>query len=209
MIEQNERRELRFMKSLGLNSAAFGDDMRGDLELVDGKVRFKPGNRFAWWMDIYRDEGMGPMPFYGFQPVGAGNNLSWLDKAGLAEPFTPAWTTAYRSVVEEGQRLGKERGWPEILWYISDELSNHGEPGGKQGVELAKALAGIPGTRLIASMNGPWEHVMVPHVTISMPNIAFPITDETVKMIHDAGSELWLYICGLRTRGCGFSGIFD
>ena len=37
---------------------------------------------------------------------------------------------------------------------------------------------------------------MVPHVTISMPNIAFPITDETVKMIHDAGSELWLYNCG-------------
>ncbi len=196
MIEQNERRELRFMKSIGLNSAAFGDDMRGDLELADGKVRFKPGNRFAWWMDIYRDEGMGPMAFYGFQPIGAGNNLSWLDKAGLAEPFTPAWNTAFRSVVEEGQRLGKEHGWPEILWYISDELSNHGEPGGKQGVELAKALAGIPGARLIASMNGPWEHVMVPYLTISMPNIAFPITDETVKMIRDAGSELWLYNCG-------------
>ena len=37
---------------------------------------------------------------------------------------------------------------------------------------------------------------MVPHLTLSMPNIAFPITDETVRMIREAGSELWLYNCG-------------
>jgi len=196
MIDQNERRALRFMASLGLNSVAFGDDLRGDLELRDGEVSLKPDNRLALWMDLYRDAGMGPMPFYGFQPIGAGNNLSWLDRDGLAEPFTPAWTRAYRSLVESCQRLGRERGWPEILWYISDELSNHGEPGAQKGVALAKALAGLPGARVIASMNGPWEHIMVPHLTLSMPNIAFPITDETVAMIRDAGSELWLYNCG-------------
>ena len=45
-------------------------------------------------------------------------------------------------------------------------------------------------------MNGPWEHIMVPHLNISMPNIAFPITEETVKKVRDSGSELWLYNCG-------------
>lgn len=196
IIIENERRELRFMKSLGLNSVAFGDDLRRDLELVDGKVRLKPDNRFALWMDLYKEAGMGPMPFYGFQPLGAGNLLAWLEREKLKERFTPQWNTAYRSFVEECQRIGKERGWPEILWYISDELSNHGEEGAKLGVELAKALKGMPGVRTIASMNGPWEHIMVPHLNISMPNIAFPITEETVKKVRDSGSELWLYNCG-------------
>ncbi len=56
--------------------------------------------------------------------------------------------------------------------------------------------ARVPGVRTIASMNGPWEHIMVPHLNISMPNIAFPITEETVKKVRDSGSELWLYNCG-------------
>ncbi|NUQ00072.1 MAG: DUF4091 domain-containing protein, partial [Armatimonadetes bacterium] len=196
LITANEQREMRFAKDLGLNSLCFGDDLRKDLALVDGKVQFKPDSRLAFWMDIYRDEQMGPMPFYGFQPIGAGNLLAWLDRAALTEQFTPAWNTAYRSFVTEAQRLGKERNWPEILWYISDELSNHGEEGAKLGEKLAQVLKDLPEGRTIASMNGPWEHIMVPHLDISMPNIAFPITPETVKMIGDAGSELWLYNCG-------------
>ena len=196
VIAENERRELRFMQSLGLNSVAFGDDLRGDLVREGERVRLKPGNRLAFWMDLYKEAGMGPMPFYGFQPIGAGNNLAWIDREGLKEQFTPQWNAAFRSLVEDIQQAGKERGWPEILWYISDELSNHGEEGAKMGVELAKALKGMPGVRSIASMNGPWEQMMVPHLNISMPNIAFPITDETIAKVRAAGSQLWLYNCG-------------
>ena len=36
----------------------------------------------------------------------------------------------------------------------------------------------------------------MPHLNISMPNIRFPITEETVKKVRDSGSELWLHNCG-------------
>ncbi|NLF94597.1 MAG: hypothetical protein GX564_11995 [Oligosphaeraceae bacterium] len=199
LIEENERREMRFMKSLGLNSISFGDDMRSDLELVEGEVKFTPHNRFVWWMDIYTSEGMQAMPFYGFQSFGGGGgNISWLDRKNpdLAQHFSPAWTKAYLSVIREGMRLQKERNWPEILWYTSDERSNERETGAQEGLKLAQLVRGIPGATNIASMNGPWEHIMVPALDISMPNIAFPITEETVKMIRGHNSRLWLYNCG-------------
>lgn len=203
LIRQNEVRELRFMKALGLNSVSFGDDLRGDLKLgEDGEVSFNPDNRLAFWMDLYAAEKMGPMPFYGFQSIGSGvggtDKISWLDRnnAELQKQFSPAWNQAYQSLVRAGMRLQQERGWPEILWYLTDERSNYREAGAKEGVELGKLLRGIPGATSIASMNGPWEHIMVPHVDISMPNIAFPITAETVKLVADSGSKLWLYNCG-------------
>ena len=37
---------------------------------------------------------------------------------------------------------------------------------------------------------------MVPALDISMPNIAFPITEETIQLIHKHNSKLWLYNCG-------------
>ncbi|HOG49160.1 MAG TPA: hypothetical protein PKY10_01080 [Lentisphaeria bacterium] len=202
IIEENERRELRFMKDLGLNSASFGDDIRGDMELVDGEARFKEDNRFTFWMDIYASEGMGKMPFYGFQSIGCGtgnvNKIFWLDRnnAALKEQFSPEWNRAYLGLIRHGMELQKARQWPEILWYVSDERSNYREVGAQQGVELAKLVRQIPGAVSIASMNGPWEHIMVPYLDISMPNIAFPITDETLELLKKHQSKLWLYNCG-------------
>lgn len=204
IIEENEHRELRFMKSLGLNSASFGDDIRGDMKMVDGEGRFNENNRFSWWMDIYAAEGMGKMPFYGFQSIGAGR-LSWLDRQNqaLQEEFSPEWGRAYRGVVKHGIELQKKRQWPEILWYLSDELSNYRETGAKRGVELGKLLRQVPEATSIASMNGPWEHIMVPHVDISMPNIAFPITPETLELLREHDSKLWLYNCGTQRMTLG------
>jgi hypothetical protein len=196
LIAEHERRELAFMKSIGLNSAAFGDDLRGDLQYADGNVTLKTDDRFSFWMDIYSAAGMGPMPFYGFQPIGGSNNLSWLNRDILSEQFTDTWKQAYRSLVRNVQSVARDRGWPEILWYVTDEKSNHGEEGAIMGKRLAETLEDMPGVTTIASMNGPWEHIMVPHLDISMPNIAFPITEETVAMIRDAGSKLWIYNCG-------------
>lgn len=202
LIEEQERRELRFMKSLGLNSASFSDDMRGDLELVDGEARLTENNRFAWWMDIYTEEGMGPMPFYGFSAIGTStgpaSRIAWLDRdnPALAEHLSDEWTRAYLGLVRDGARHQEARGWPEILWYISDERSNYREEGARQGQALARLLREVPEARSIASMNGPFEHIMVPELDISMPNIAFPITGETVEMIREHDSRLWLYNCG-------------
>ncbi len=196
IIVENETRELAFMKRIGFNSVAFGDDLRGDWEEVDGQVRLKKDNRFTLWMDIYAKAKMGPMPFYGFQPIGMANRLgSWFPK-DFKQPFTDKWIAAYRSTVTTTQELAKERGWPEILWYISDEASNEGQKGAELALKCAKLLKGLPGIRTIASMNGPWEHILPPALDISMPNIAFPITEETVKLIRDSGSKLWLYNCG-------------
>ncbi|NLF93058.1 MAG: hypothetical protein GX564_04135 [Oligosphaeraceae bacterium] len=198
LIEENERREMRFMKSLGLNSISFGDDMRSDLEIVEGEIKFSEHNRFLWWMDIYASEGLKEMPFYGFQSIGCGSGIAWLDKnnPALKEQFSPAWSKAYQSLVREGMRIQKERNWPEILWYTTDERSNHRETGAQEGLKLAQLVREIPGATSIASMNGPWEHIMVPALDISMPNIAFPITEETIKLIHQHNSKLWLYNCG-------------
>ena len=198
LIEENERREMRFMKSLGLNSISFSDDMRADLKIVDGEIKFSEHNRFLWWMDIYASEGMQAMPFYGFQSIGCGSIIAALDRKNpaLQEQFSPAWSKAFQSLIREGMRIQKERNWPEILWYTTDERSNYRETGAQEGLKLAQLVREIPGATSIASMNGPWEHIMVPALDISMPNIAFPITDETIQMIHKHDSKLWLYNCG-------------
>ena len=144
------------------------------------------------------------MPFYGFQSIGCGtgnvNKIFWLDRnnAALKEQFSPEWNRAYLGLIRHGMELQKARQWPEILWYVSDERSNYREVGAKQGVELAKLVRQVPGAVSIASMNGPWEHIMVPYLDISMPNIAFPITDETLELLKKHQSKLWLYNCGRR-----------
>lgn len=44
---------------------------------------------------------------------------------------------------------------------------------------------------------------MVPHVDISMPNIAFPITSETLELLQKHNSKLWLYNCGTQRMTLG------
>jgi hypothetical protein len=195
IIVEHETRELAFMKELGLNSVAFGDDLRGDVDYVDGVLRLKKDNRLEFWMDLYAKAKMGPMPYYGFISWGNAKHLG-NRQPELKTAFSDAWTKAYRSFPPYINQIARQRGWPEILWYVSDEASNDGEKGGQWSLKLAKALEDLPGVRTIASMNGKWEHPMPAHLDISMPNIAFPITDETIAMIHKGGSELWIYNCG-------------
>ncbi len=195
LIARNEERELAFMKDLGLNSVAFGDDLRGDIEYADGALRLKKDNRLAFWMDIYARAGMGPMPYYGFISWGSRTFLSRQFDA-LKETYGAAWKKAYRNFPNYVRQIGRKQGWPQILWYLSDEASNDGEEGGKRALMLAETMEGQPDIRTIASLNGKWEHSMPAHLAISMPNIAFPITEETIAMIHKGGSQLWIYNCG-------------
>lgn len=207
IIKQNERREFAFMKSQGLNSIAFGDDLRGDLAYRDGEVSLKTNDRLSFWMDLYKEAGFSTMPWYGFDPIGAAtgsaNRLSWLDDS-LKPPHTKHWHQAYRSLVRNVASQAKERGWPEILFYISDELSNVGQQGAELGVTLGQSLKEVDGIRTIASMNGPAEKVVVPHVDIAMPNFAFPLDDGIFEFMDKSGTEMWLYNCGAQRLMLGF-----
>ncbi|HWL54455.1 MAG TPA: hypothetical protein VNQ90_18595 [Chthoniobacteraceae bacterium] len=198
-IKTNERRELAFMKSLGLNSAALGDVLQDGVIYRDGEVHLKPGNRLDLWMDLYTEAGFGPMPFYGFHWYGAkndrGSRLSTLDPS-LKPPFTQHWYDAYRSMARNLNQHARSRNWPEIIWHISDELSNHGQSMADLGAKVAASLKDLPDIRTIASVNSPREQVMAPQVDILMPNYAYPITEGVPKALKETGTELWIYNSG-------------
>lgn len=201
LITQNETRELAFMRDLGLNSVSLNEDLRNVVEYVDDQVRLKKDNQFTFWMDLYAKAGMGPMPFYGFHSYGQLNRLGAYLRRFRDNAYTPPWNKALRSFASYLVDLGRQHGWPEILIYSSDECSNgYGkltpEQDTQNGLKTAEALQNLPGVRTIASMNGPLEHVLPAHLSISMPNLSYPISPQVIDMIHQGGSTLWLYNCG-------------
>lgn len=206
VITQNERSEFAFMKSIGLNTACFMDDLRGDLVYRDGEVSLKPNDRLSFWMNLYKEAGFLAMPWYGFYPIGATedqNKLSRVDDS-LKTPYSEHWHNAYRSLAKNVASHAKAQGWPEILFYISDELSNDGQRGAELGLRLSKSLEQVEGIRTIASMNGPSERIMVPHLDIAMPNLAFPLGDDIFEFMDKNHTELWLYNCGNQRITQGF-----
>ncbi|HWL54458.1 MAG TPA: hypothetical protein VNQ90_18610 [Chthoniobacteraceae bacterium] len=198
-IRTNERREFAFMKSLGFNSMALSDALRGDLIYRDGEVTLRPDNRLDLWMELYREAGFGPLRFLGSVAYGPNNDknnlLSALDPS-LKPPFTEPWFRAYRSLVKNFHQYARSRNWPEIIWQVSDELSNQGRKAAERGARVAGSIADIPGVRTVAGMNGSVEEVMIPHLNIAMPNYGFPITRELVERLRQSGTEMWAYNCG-------------
>lgn len=194
IVYATERANFSFMKKIGHNGAAFTDDLRGQIHYRGTHPVINDKLSFVRWMDEYTRSGLKTMPFYGFQGIGRDDYLERTARTGFAR-FSPEWMEAYRNFALDFSRVGRKRGWPEILWYVADELSNQGPQGVKSGQKLAEILRGLKGIRTIASMNGRYEYPMVPVLDISMPNFAFPITPETLDMIHRSGSELWIYNC--------------
>ena len=183
-----QKKNMQWAKDMGLTSIALSDDMRGDI-LAD-PMRFKDDSRFVRWMDLYRDMGFKAMPWYGFQAMSSSSsNMQNLGK----DRFSPEWTKNYRELIEKVRDLGKERHWPEVVFYLSDELSNHGAEGAADGLKRAAASADIPGIRRISSVNGPYEHVLIGKEEILMPNFAFPITQPILDEMNAKNTTLWLY----------------
>lgn len=190
---QHEWDDFRTLQEYGLNSLAFCDDLRGQVQQKpDGELVLPDDHRVAQWMDLYAKAGMGPMPWYGFSAVGT-SYLATGMYGKKTEQFSPDWEQGYRSLISWTTEEGKQRGWPEVIFYLSDELSNEGATGAEMGRKLVQLTKGIPGIRTISSMNGPWEKVMLPGLKIAMPNHAFPITDQTVEAIRKVGCDLWMY----------------
>ncbi len=187
-VWERQKQNMQWAKDNGLTSIAWSDDMRGDIRA--DPMRFKEDSRFVRWMDLYRDMGFQTMPWYGFQSLTSSSaNMQKLGK----DRFSPQWTANYRQLIETVRDLGKERNWPEVLFYLSDELSNHREEGAADGLKRATASAGILGIRRIASVNGPFERALIGKIEILMPNFAFPITPEILKEMEEKNSQLWLY----------------
>jgi hypothetical protein len=191
---QHERDDMALLKEFGLNALSFCDDNRG--MTWDGKQWNLPkDDRFTVWMDLYKEAGMGPMPWYGF--CGLSDAYLHIGIYGRKpEQFTPEWENAYRSIIAWTVGTRQIRGWPEILFYVSDELSNEGDKGADRGRRYVQMTKDIPGIRTIASMNGRAERVMLPGLKIAMPNHAFPINNDTVAEIRKNGCEFWIYNCG-------------
>jgi hypothetical protein len=184
-VWQREKQNMEWNKEMGLNSIAWTEARIGDITQnpADGA-----NEQFIRWMDLYRDMGFKTMPWYGFQAI----THSKRTFKGIPR-FSPEWNQQYRQLIERLRDMGKERNWPEILFYLSDELSNDGNEGKEEGLKRAAASQGIEGVRRLASVNGKYEHPLIGQIDILMPNPAFPITQPIMDEMKAKGSELWLY----------------
>lgn len=96
----------------------------------------------------------------------------------------------------------KARNWPEVYFYMADELGNHGVRGSHYGRELAKFLQGIkpmvghPYKVFYSSLNAQIAEPMLPHLDIVCPNSAFPLNGKTLDLVKSKGPDLWLYNAG-------------
>jgi hypothetical protein len=195
-VFRHERDDFELLKQYNINSLAFCDDLRVQMTVNEaGEVTIGDDHRLVQWMDAYTEAGMGPMPWYGFSALGTDYLARGIYGTKL-EQFSPQWEKAYRSLISWVKQKERERGWPEVVIYLSDELSNEGATGAELGRQLVQLTRDTPGIRTVSSMNGPWEQVMLPGLKIAMPNHAFPITTETVDQIRQAGCELWFYNIG-------------
>lgn len=184
-VWEREKQNMQWNQEMGLNSIAWAEARIGDItQNPDGSAN----EQFIRWMDLYRDMGFKAMPWYGFHHI----TQSKRTFKGIPR-FSPEWNMQYRRLIERLRDMGKERNWPEIVFYLSDELSNDGNEGKEEGLKRAEASKGIPGIRRIASVNGKYEHPLIGQVDILMPNYAFPITPPIVEEIKAKGTELWLY----------------
>jgi hypothetical protein len=202
--------DMEEFKQFGLNSFAYCEN-RCTLTLgANGQVNFLPPekNAFIQWMDLYAKAGMGPMPWYALCDYDGVNIANGVYGAKV-EPLTPVWERAFREIIIWAKKAERERGWPEIVMYPTDEASNEGAKGAEHARKLAaftkSCKADVPGGfRVVSSMNGQFERVMLPELDIAMPNHAYPITDDTAAEIRKAGCDLWIYNIGASRVTYGF-----
>ncbi len=194
LVEQ----DLQFMKDHGAYSCAPGYELRAFLTKdADNHISLPEVTTMSEFMDRYRDAGgMYPCPWYAFQAI-IGRYME--STYGAGEQWSDTWQRNVFYTVDHYERQRAERDWPEIIYYQSDELSNYGPDGGRKGLRLSEVMRQYPGRaglRTCASLNGPHESDYSTTVDIAIPNHAFPITEESIAKIRDAGKELWLYNVG-------------
>jgi hypothetical protein len=204
-----DRKAMLEMREAGFNTAAFGPASPFIVE-KDGSITVNETNWVLWCdrVRVYTEVfGKRPLPAYG---IGWGGGLVtprtargfWgghqVDRWSK-EGFKPEAIAAMEALCRRFYQEARKRNWPEIIFYIQDEMANHGVRGGKMAVERARLYrraADKIGFRTCASMNGPVEIPSIPYLDIAIPNGALPITEENLEKIRRAGCELWFYNIG-------------
>jgi len=209
-VLKHKERRYKFLRDYGLTTIAIGEDMRKWISSPDGKtitINFE-NSGFTHLMDIATKVGFRPIVWYGFQATwrtSRGPEKPLLIKGfENVEPLSDIWKEGYKKSIELVKDEGKKRNWSEIIFYIEDEASNVGKIGAEHAREVAKVAKEVPGIRTIASVNGPYEKILSPYLSIICPNYAFPITEENLNYIRECGTELWVYNIGTSRFSSGF-----
>jgi len=104
----------------------------------------------------------------------------------------------------------RERSWPEIYFYMADELGNHGRRGSRYGQELAKFLqeikpmVGYPYKVFYSTLSAEIAEPMLPDLDIVCPNSAFPLDGKTLDLVRSKGPDLWIYNAGVSRLSYGY-----
>ena len=100
--------------------------------------------------------------------------------------------------------------YPELVFYVQDELGNHGAKGARYGRELLKAMNHIrkqvPGgfRTCISALSVAIAREYLDEADIVIPNRAYPVTPETITELRDHGCTLGLYNMGATRFSYGF-----
>jgi len=198
---------LKEMKELGFNWACIEIPWYPFKIREDGKV--EPTSVLQRWEKIlsFYKEYFPKAPFILYSQIIPGlvpdPNDEWRKK-GFTEDVKKNMKLIIEHLADYYKEEMKER---EIAIYISDELSNRGLEGGKFGEQLASLYKeSVKGTKLklLASMNGIPEHLMIPYLDYPTINYEFPITEETIDKIKKAGGKLCFYNIGNNRFSYGF-----
>jgi len=198
---------LKEMKELGFNWACIEMPWYPFKIREDGKV--EPTSVLQRWEKIlsFYKEYFPKAPFILYSQIIPGlvpyPNDEWRKK-GFTEDVKKNMKLIIGHLADYYKEEMKER---EIAIYISDELSNHGLEGGKFGEQLASLYKeSVKGTKLklLASMNGIPEHLMIPYLDYPTINYDFPITEETIDKIKKAGGKLCFYNIGNNRFSYGY-----
>jgi hypothetical protein len=208
LCREIDRKAMLEMREAGFTTAAFGPASPFKVE-ENGEMSVNQLNWDIWCdrMDVYEDVfGRTPLPAYGIGWSGGlvnagaargfwGRQIDKWEKVGFTDEAIAAMEALCARFYQEARR----RNWPEIIFYVQDEMANHGTRGGRMAAERARLFrkaADEIGFRTCASMNGPVEIPSLPYLDIAIPNGALPITEENLQLIRDKGCDLWFYNIG-------------
>lgn len=124
--------------------------------------------------------------------------------------FSEEAVTEMTQVVQWLYREARRAGYPEITFYVQDELGNDGARGARYGRELLKVMNRIrkqvpDGFRTcVSTLSAAIAREYLDEADIVIPNSAYPLTEETIDEIRRHGRTLGLYNLGATRFSYGF-----
>jgi len=214
-------RQHDLMQELGFNtvSAALSwgaigiDEETGEARIVDEKA----WKNWLYHFDLMRDRGFEAASLFGmgwtlflnrcphFLRRSSIDGMQVDDIRFSEEAKEPA-----AKMIRLFYTAARERNWPEIYFYMADELGNHGRRGSQYGQELAKFLqeikpmVGHPYKVFYSTLSAEIAEPMLPDLDIVCPNSAFPLNGKALDLVRSKGPDLWIYNAGMSRLSYGY-----